>query len=172
MYTLIAVDRTAAPDGLDARDWCRYIIARQGFTIVAYHRGTVQQVTHHAKDYIDELNARAMGQIKPYRFPPDPNERPASGNPAHSGGTGQKATYNLVSVDPTPVPQGMDGRNWCRYIIARDPNTIVGHRLGTPEQVSEYARHHVDTLNARASGRLKPYGSRWAPTKKKPTENI
>ena len=67
MYNLIAIDSTAAPEGIDARHWCRYIIARDASTIVGYRRGTTQQVTQHARYYVDELNARANGRLKPYR---------------------------------------------------------------------------------------------------------
>lgn len=170
MYTLISVDRTAAPEGIDASHCCRYIIARHGSTIVVYRRGTVAQVTRHAADYVDELNARAMGQNNPYCYPPDATGRPARVDPARSRSTWTKANYTLVSVDPTTVPETIDGRNWSRYIIARDPNTIVGYRLGTPEQVTEYAKHHVETLNARASGRIKAYGSCRAQQNTSPTE--
>ena len=72
MHNLVCVERTAAPEGMNGGKWCRYVIVRDGSTpdastIVGYRRGTVQQVTAHAKHCVDQLNARATG-VSPYRL--------------------------------------------------------------------------------------------------------
>ncbi len=160
MYSLIAIDTTVAPDGTDSRDWCRYIIARDGSMIVGQCRGTVQQVTQHARSYVDELNARAKGHARPYRYAPDTGSLREGRNPLRSKDRRLKATYNLISVDPTAAPEGIDARHWCRYIIARDASTVVGYRRGTAQQVTQHARYCVEELNARANGRVQSYRSR------------
>jgi len=55
--------------------------------------------------------------------------------------------YHLVSVDRTAAPEGINGRDWCRYIIARHCSTIVGYRRGTAQQVTQYTRHHAEELS-------------------------
>ena len=77
--------------------------------------------------------------------------------------------YNLIAIDSTAAPDGMDGQNWCRYIIGRDDSMIVGHCRGTVQQVMQHARHHVDELNARANGHVKPYRSRSTQLRSKAT---
>ena len=157
MYNLIAIDCPAAPEGMDGRNWCRYIIARDGSTIVAYRPGTVLQVTQHARDYVDELNAGAKGHVKPHRCALDAGGLRASGDRSRLRNAWRKAVYNLVSVDPTTVPEGIDTQNYCRYIIAWDASTIIGYRRGTAQQVTEHAKHYVDELNARANRHVQSY---------------
>ena len=160
MYNLVAIDSTAAPDGTDSRDWFRYIIGRNGSMIVGGCRGTVQEVTQHARYYVDELNARAKGHIKRYRYAPDARNLRTADEPSHARHPRTKATYNLVAVDCTAAPEGIHARHWCRYIIARDASTIVAYRRGTAQQVTQHARYCVDELNARANGQAKSYRSR------------
>ncbi len=157
MYNLIAIDSPAAPEGMDGQNWCRYIIARDGSTIVAYHRGTLQQVTQHARDYVDELNSLAKGHVKSHHYALDASDLRATGDRSRSRNAWRKAVYKVVSVDRTTVPEEIDGQNYCRYIIAWDASTIVGYRRGTAQQVTQHARHYVDELNARAEGRVNPY---------------
>ncbi len=160
VYSLIAIDSTVAPDGSADLDWCRYIIARDGSMIVGQCRGTVRQVTQHAKSYVDELNARAKGHVKPYRYAPDAGSLRAGRNTLRSKDRRPKATYSLVAVDREAAPEGIDARHWCRYIIARDASTIVGYRRGTAQQVSQHVQYYVEELNARANGQVKSYRSR------------
>ncbi len=168
MYNLIAIDCPAAPEGMDDRNWCRYIIARDGSTIVAYRRGTVQQVTQHARHYVDDLNARADGSVKPHLRAPDAGGLRSTGNRQPSRNAWRKAVYNLISVDRTDPPEGIDGQSCCRYIIAWDASIIVGYRRGTAQQVMQHARHYIDQLNARANSGFKSYSAGSAQQKLKP----
>ena len=61
-YRVISVEKTDPPAGGDGKDWYRYIIERKGSTIAGHRRGTLQQVTSHARSFADDLNARAGGR--------------------------------------------------------------------------------------------------------------
>jgi len=64
-YKLASVEEAAAPEGCGEDDkarWFRYVIERGSATIVGQRRGTRQQVTTYANDYVEELNARSNGQ--------------------------------------------------------------------------------------------------------------
>lgn len=59
VFTLISVEKTDAPAGCLGDRWYRYVIERGASTIVGSRRGTLQQVTLHAREYAAELNLRA-----------------------------------------------------------------------------------------------------------------
>lgn len=72
--------------------------------------------------------------------------------------------YNVLSVEKTEPPAGMDGANWYRYIIGRGTSTMVGSRRGTLKQVTEHAKTLASDLNARSGRNGK---SLWAPRQNK-----
>jgi len=70
--------------------------------------------------------------------------------------------YCVVSIEKTKAPDGTEGSNWYKYIVARENSTIVGNMRGSLSQVTKYADEFVENLNSRASF---PRGrSTWAPS--------
>jgi hypothetical protein len=78
MYQLISIEHTSTPDGMEGRDWCRYVIAQDSTEIVGYRQGTVQQVTEHAKEYLEKLNSRTTGYVNTYRSSAHAKKKAAS----------------------------------------------------------------------------------------------
>lgn len=70
-------------------------------------------------------------------------------------------TYQVVEVEKTDPPVGIEGGNWYRYVIALEGKTIVGNRRGTLKQVTEYAKECARNLSTRVAR-----GS-WSTRKKK-----
>jgi hypothetical protein len=58
-YSLSSVNKTAAPAGTDGNDWYRYVVERENSTIVGCMRGTLQQVTTYAIEFVEKLNVRS-----------------------------------------------------------------------------------------------------------------
>lgn len=73
--------------------------------------------------------------------------------------------YNVISVEKTEPPEGVEGTNWYRYVIGRGTSTMVGRRRGTLKQVTDHAKTLAKDLNER-SGRTGK--SLWAPRQNKP----
>jgi hypothetical protein len=70
-------------------------------------------------------------------------------------------TYHVVTVEKTEPPTGMEGGSWYRYVIALDEDeTIVGNRLGTLEQVTQYANECAENISARAARGASTWASR------------
>lgn len=57
-YSLASINKTAAPAGSEGNDWYRYVVERDDSTIVGCMRGTLQQVTAYAKEFVEKLNVR------------------------------------------------------------------------------------------------------------------
>jgi len=73
--------------------------------------------------------------------------------------------FAVVSIEKTPAPEGSEGGNWYKYVVARDNSKIVGNMRGTLQQVTKYADEFVENLNNRAS--LPRGRSSWAPSPSK-----
>jgi hypothetical protein len=73
--------------------------------------------------------------------------------------------YSLVSVECTAPPEGIQGSNWCRYVIERDASRIVGFRRGSVKQVIQKLRKEIEELNARSMTSVSAY--RWRSTQQK-----
>lgn len=58
-------------------------------------------------------------------------------------------TYQVVSVEKTDPPVGIDSGNWYRYVIALEDRQIVGNMRGTQKQVTAYARECAKNLSSR-----------------------
>jgi hypothetical protein len=71
--------------------------------------------------------------------------------------------YQVVTVEKTDPPQGMEDGNWYRYVIGQGRSKIEGVKLGTLQAVTEHAHTMVDDLNTRAARS----GSFYAPRKRK-----
>lgn len=71
--------------------------------------------------------------------------------------------YQLVEVEKTEPPAGIEGGSWYRYVIALGGEKIVGNRRGTLKQVTEYAHECAENISSRAGRGT----STWSPRKKK-----
>jgi len=58
-YDVISVEKIDPPTGMDGANWYRYVIGRGNSTMVGNRRGTLKQVTEHAKTLASDLNARS-----------------------------------------------------------------------------------------------------------------
>jgi len=61
--------------------------------------------------------------------------------------------FEIVSVEPTDTPDGMEGDGWFCYEIAQGTNTIRGFRRGTRKAVLQAAEEIVNQLNERRLGK-------------------
>jgi len=64
-YHLTSVEKTAVPAGGGNGSWCRYVLDNGRSVITGTRRGSVAQVTDHARRYAEELNARSDGRAAP-----------------------------------------------------------------------------------------------------------
>jgi hypothetical protein len=71
--------------------------------------------------------------------------------------------YQVVTVEKTDPPTGMESGSWYRYVIGQGRSKIDGVKLGTLQAVTEHAQTMVDDLNSRAARS----GSFYAPRKRK-----
>lgn len=71
--------------------------------------------------------------------------------------------YQVVTVEKTDPPAGMEAGNWYRYVIGQGRSKIDGVKLGTLQAVTEHAQAMVEDLNSRAARS----GSFYAPRKRK-----
>ena len=61
--------------------------------------------------------------------------------------------FEIVSVEPTDAPEGMEGDGWFCYKIAQGTNNIRGFRQGTRKTVLLAAEEIVSQLNERRLGK-------------------
>ncbi len=62
-YSVTSVEKIDPPEGGEAGNWYRYVVENARSTITGCRRGSLQQVTRHAKSFAEELNARAGGRV-------------------------------------------------------------------------------------------------------------
>ncbi|MEJ2396961.1 MAG: hypothetical protein P8Z67_01540 [Gammaproteobacteria bacterium] len=58
-YNVLSVEKIDPPAGMEGANWYRYVIGRGSSTMVGNRRGTLKQVTEHAKTLASDLNARS-----------------------------------------------------------------------------------------------------------------
>lgn len=58
LYNVVSVEKADSPEGGEGNNWCRYVIGRGTSQIVGNRRGSVAQVTAHAKTLAEDLNSR------------------------------------------------------------------------------------------------------------------
>ena len=88
-FTVVSVERTQAPAGTEGGNWYRYVIERNGSTIVGNRSGTRQQVSNHAEAFAEDLNSRLAGG-GPSSWTPQQKKRavyPAVQSQGESGST-------------------------------------------------------------------------------------
>jgi len=61
--------------------------------------------------------------------------------------------FEIVSVEPTDTPDGMEGDGWFCYKIAQGTNSIRGFRQGTRKSVLLATEEIVNQLNERRLGK-------------------
>jgi hypothetical protein len=61
--------------------------------------------------------------------------------------------FEIVSVERTKPPRGVEGSDWYRYIIVQGTNTIYGYRQGQLEAVKSAVDGIVAQLNERRTGK-------------------
>lgn len=60
-----------------------------------------------------------------------------------------KDHYHVVSVEKIDAPEGMEGRNWHRYVIERGSSVLTGKKPGSLKAVTAHARQVASDLNSR-----------------------
>lgn len=65
-YTLISVEKTDPPSGVEGGNWYRYIVGRGSSSLVGKRRGTLKQVTEHAETLAEDLNSRRSLRVSQY----------------------------------------------------------------------------------------------------------
>ena len=58
MYKIVTIEKSAAPRGMTGDDWHHYVIGRGSSIIEGDKVGTLKEVTEHAKDLAERINAR------------------------------------------------------------------------------------------------------------------
>ncbi|MFC1589558.1 hypothetical protein ACFL3P_04725 [Pseudomonadota bacterium] len=58
-YKVVTVEKSAAPRGMMGDDWYHYVIGRGSSIIEGNKVGTLKEVTVHAKDLAERINARS-----------------------------------------------------------------------------------------------------------------
>ena len=61
-YLVKTVEKTKAPAGCEGNNWYRYVLERNGSTLVGQRRGTLSQVTRYAEELAEEANSRRGGK--------------------------------------------------------------------------------------------------------------
>jgi len=57
-YLVVSVELTERPDGIKSGKWYHYIIGRGDSRIEGFRSGSLQSVTQHAYDMVEDLNER------------------------------------------------------------------------------------------------------------------
>jgi len=58
-YNVLSVEKIETPAGMEGANWYKYVIGRGSSTMVGNRRGTLKQVTEHAKCLAKDLNERS-----------------------------------------------------------------------------------------------------------------
>lgn len=57
-YNVVSVKKTDPPEGIESDGWYQYIIKRADSVIEGKRCGTLEQVTAHVNEFVEELNTR------------------------------------------------------------------------------------------------------------------
>ncbi len=58
-FTVVEVNECDAPFGTDDTTWSEYVVANRHTSIVGKNRGSTRQTLRYARQFAEELNARA-----------------------------------------------------------------------------------------------------------------
>jgi cell envelope opacity-associated protein A len=70
------------------------------------------------------------------------------------------AKYQVISVEKADPPEGMEGKNWHRYVIGQGQSRIQGFRTGTLKAVTKHAEEYAKELNERGVNGYSAYVTR------------
>ena len=62
-----------------------------------------------------------------------------------------RCRYKVASVEKTSMPDGGEGSDWHRYVLASGNARITGLHRGTLEEVTEYAAGCAEEFNLRSA---------------------
>jgi hypothetical protein len=68
--------------------------------------------------------------------------------------------YQVISVEKTDPPAGMEDGNWFHYVIGQGTSKIEGTRMGTLKGVTKHAEEFAENLNLRGTKGYSAYTSR------------
>lgn len=68
--------------------------------------------------------------------------------------------YQVVTVEKTAPPEGVDGDNWYRYIIGQGSSRIEGLKSGTLKAVTQHAEFVAEEFNLRMGRSRSTYAPR------------
>ena len=68
--------------------------------------------------------------------------------------------YTLVSVEKAePYPTWLPEGNWHRYVIGQGNSKLEGYKIGSIEDITEYAETVAEELNERSMKGKSPYAA-------------
>ena len=65
-FRVASVEKTGVPEGAAGDDWYRYVLKSGCSAITGWRRGSLQEVTQHARRCAEELNARYNANASPW----------------------------------------------------------------------------------------------------------
>ena len=66
-YSLISVEKTSAPEGMNGDNWHRYVVGQRGSArIEGKKAGTLKSVTEHVEAFVEDLNSRTGKGVSTY----------------------------------------------------------------------------------------------------------
>lgn len=74
-FAVVSIEKTSAPEGSEGGNWYQYIVARDNSKIVGNMRGTLQQVTKYADEFVENLNNRASLPRGRSSWAPSPSKK-------------------------------------------------------------------------------------------------
>ncbi len=75
-FSVTKIEKTDPPEGMPAGEWYRYVIGRGTSEIQGKRPGTLESVTEHAEEFVENLNRRALLGYSAYAAP-----KPAKNDP-------------------------------------------------------------------------------------------
>ena len=68
--------------------------------------------------------------------------------------------YNVVSVEKTDAPEGMQGDDWYHYVIGQGSSKIEGFRTGSLKSVTQHVESYAEDLTERMRNGGSTYAQR------------
>ena len=75
--------------------------------------------------------------------------------------------FRVALVEKSTVPQGAEGDNWYRYVLESERSAITGWRRGSRQEITQYAIHCMEELNARLANGFSYRRKTWSGVAKK-----
>ena len=61
----------------------------------------------------------------------------------------KEVKYEVIEIEKTATPEGMQGDNWYRYVIKKGNSVMECKKSGTLRAVKEHAEHAAELINSR-----------------------